>query len=114
MSREPRLYLEDILEAGRKIQGFCMGMDEGAFLGNDLVSDAVVRNLEIIGEAAKRVPGEWRAQAPEVPWREIAGFRDVIAHAYFGLDLGIVWRVVQEDLPQLLAATQRLLDSSDQ
>ena len=109
MSCDPRLYLEDILEAGEKILRFCGGMDESAFASNDQVQDAVLRNLEVIGEAVKRLPVAWTERKPSVPWRDIAGFRDVIAHAYFGVDLGIVWSIVQDDLNPLILAVLDLL-----
>jgi uncharacterized protein with HEPN domain len=72
--------------------------------------DAVVRNLEIIGEAAKQVPEEVRQQTPEVPWSKVAGLRDILAHQYFGVDLEIVWDVIQNKLPPLETAVRRLLD----
>ena len=110
MSRDPKLYLEDIVEAGGKILRFCEGMDEAAFLADEMAQDAVLRNLEVIGEAVKRLPTEWKDRAPEVPWRDIAGFRDVIAHAYFGVDLGLVWSVVMDDLGPLRGAARALLE----
>ncbi|HZU54067.1 MAG TPA: DUF86 domain-containing protein [Holophagaceae bacterium] len=109
MSRDPKLYLEDIAEAGGKIQRFCGGMDEAAFLADDMAQDAVLRNLEVIGEAVKRLPAAWKDGAPEIPWRDIAGFRDVIAHAYFGVDLGLVWSIVLDDLDPLMGAVRALL-----
>ncbi len=112
MSRDPKLYLEDIFEAGEKILRFCEGMDETAFVGDELVQDAVLRNLEVIGEAVKRLPSSWKEHAPGIPWRDIAGFRDVIAHAYFGVDLELVWSIVRDDLGPLMAAVQSLLEAN--
>ena len=110
MSRDPRLYLEDIIEACGKVQRFCEGLDESRFVADELLQDAVLRNLEVIGEAVKRLPADWKDGAPEIPWRDIAGFRDVIAHAYFGVDLGLVWSVVSGDLAPLMDAARRLLE----
>lgn len=101
MSRDPKLYLEDISEACVKIARFCEGMDETAFAADEMVQDAVLRNLEVIGEAVKRLPAAWKEAEPQIPWRDIAGFRDVIAHAYFGVDLGLVWSIVKCDLAPL-------------
>ena len=105
------LYLEDILEASGKILRFCEGLDDGGFLADEMVQDAVLRNPEIIGEAMKRLPEPWKTREANIPWRNIAGFRDVIAHAYFGVDLELVWSVVQEELPALMGAARRLRDS---
>ena len=110
MSRDPKLYLEDMAEAGAKIRRFCESMDEVAFLADDMAQDAVLRNLEVIGEAVKRLPAAWKDDAPEVPWRDIAGFRDVIAHAYFGVDLGLVWSIVRDDLGPMMTAVRALLE----
>jgi uncharacterized protein with HEPN domain len=79
------------------------------FLGSKLVQDAVLRNLEVIGEAVKGLDDATKARAPDVPWRRIAGMRDVLIHHYFGVDLESVWQVVETEVPRLIAATERLI-----
>ena len=100
-SREWRLRIEDMLEAIGRIEEFVLGMDREAFLKDRRTSDAIVRNLEIIGEAARNVPDDIASRHPEVPWKKAREMRNVLAHAYFGVDLPTVWRTIQEDLPPL-------------
>jgi uncharacterized protein with HEPN domain len=109
MSRDARLFLQDILESAAKTLAYTKGLSQEEFEANDMAYDAVLRNLEIIGEAAKRIPKEMRAGAPAVPWRMICGFRDHIAHGYFGLDNDAVWEVITDELPILLSEIDALL-----
>lgn len=109
MPRDPRLYLDDILEAIAKIQDYTTGFDYSRFAADGRTQDAVVRNLEIIGEAAGRLPEEVRAAAPEIEWRKIVGLRNVLAHEYFGVTLPMIWDVARNKLGPLEIACQRLL-----
>jgi uncharacterized protein with HEPN domain len=100
--------LQDIEEAADKIRRYTLGMTLSEFTANDLVFDAVVRNLEIIGEAAKGIPEDIRDRAPGIDWRRIAGLRDVLAHAYFALDDETLWDIVENKAPELLAQVRQL------
>lgn len=106
--RDVRLFLADMLDALEKIERYTAGLSHEEFWENDLVADAVVRNLEVIGEAARHVPVEARERFPEVQWRQIVGFRNVVIHEYFAVDLDIVWTVVKHHLPQLRAALKKI------
>ena len=99
--RDLDLLIEDILSAFRKIERYTAGMDPEGFRQDEKTVDAVVRNLEVIGEAARQLPEDFMARNPAVPWRQIAGLRNRIVHEYFGLDLDLIWEVIQHDLPQL-------------
>ena len=107
MSRDPLRtadYLRHILEAIARIQKYCDDMDEVAFLSSDLVKDAVVRNFEIIGEASKnieRVAPDFLALHPELPLSFAYDMRNVLAHGYYKVDLLVVWRTIERDLPYL-------------
>lgn len=101
MPRDSKVYLEDILEATRKITTYTGGLSRAAFLADDKTIDAVVRNLEVIGEAVKQLPDDLRAQHSAVEWKKIAGLRDMLIHEYFGLDAEIVWDIVQNKVPAL-------------
>ena len=109
MSRDWRLYLEDIERACEKVGRYTRGSDFDAFVADERTYDAVLRNLEVIGEATKRVPDSVRGQMPEIPWRAISGFRDFVAHAYFAVDDRIVWNAVQQEVPKLLVVVGTFL-----
>lgn len=109
MSRDWTFYLEDIRDSARKISEYSRGMTFESFRDNELVFDAVVRNLEILGEAAKHLPAEARALMPDVEWAKAAAFRDIIAHHYFGLNVEIIWDVVRNKIPGVLSASESLL-----
>ena len=99
--RDPFVLLEDILLAIQKIGRYTAQMDHEAFLRDELVIDGVARNLEIIGEAVRQLPEEFRRVHSQIPWTQIAGLRNRIVHDYFGLDLEIIWEIIQHDLPEL-------------
>ncbi len=108
-SRDWRLYADDIVEACEKVRRFIAGMSFESFASDERTRDAVVRNLEVIGEAAKNLPDEVIARASEVEWRKIRGMRDVLAHGYFGLELKVVWSTAITKLDALEKAVRRLL-----
>lgn len=110
MSRDYRLYLDDMRMAAEKVLRYTEGVDLAHFVDDDKTFDAVVRNLEVIGEAAKHVPAEVQVRYPEVTWRSIAGLRDIVAHEYFGIDEDILWDIVVNQVPQLLGQVKRILE----
>ncbi len=95
------IYSRHILDAIAKIEKYVAGLDQDQFSANDLVQDAVVRELEIIGEAVKRLSEPFKVKSPQLPWKAIAGTRDVLIHDYISVDAEIVWKTVQDDLPIL-------------
>jgi uncharacterized protein with HEPN domain len=111
--KDERVYLLHMLECAERIFEFTRGgRDE--FFADRKTQDAVVRNFEILGEAAKRVPEEARERASDIPWRQISGFRDVLIHQYEGIDLEQVWERVAQDLPSLHRALLGLLETSQE
>lgn len=99
--RKPDVYLQDILESIQQIEQYLDGIDENEFYQNPEKQDAVLRRLEIIGEAVKHISDDIRDQYDEIPWRKIAGMRDIIIHEYFGITLSMIWVVTQRELPDL-------------
>ena len=113
MSRSVSLRLADILEACDRVVDYTSGMSLDDFRADPRTADAVIRNLQIIGEAVKPLPEATRARDEGVDWRRIAGMRDMLVHAYFGVDLDLVWDVVETKIPPLRAAVRRLLDDPE-
>jgi len=107
--RKVQLFLADMLASIEKIERYTAGVDFERFTGDDLLVDAVVRNLEIIGEAARHIPEQVRQRYPEVPWQRVVGLRNIVVHEYFAVDVKIVWTIVRENLPGLKVALQRML-----
>lgn len=99
--RDYKLYLYDILEATGKIIAFTKGYNYKKFSMDDRTIDAVIRNLEVIGEASKHIPKKLKDQHQEVDWRAMMGLRNIIAHEYFGVDLRIIWKTARERIPEL-------------
>ncbi len=106
--RDWRLYADDIVSACTKIRRFVAGMTYEAFAVDERTQDAVIRNIEIIGEAAKNLPDEVIAKAPAVEWRKVRGMRDVVAHGYFGLDLKVVWSIATTKVDELERLVRKL------
>jgi uncharacterized protein with HEPN domain len=105
-------YLEDILDAISKIREFVGEMDYDSFSKDEKTTFAVVRALEIVGEASKHIPEDVRTAHSHLPWREMAGIRDKLIHDYFGVDLAVVWKTINEDLPALEPEIRSILSES--
>ena len=109
-NRETQLLLEDILEACQKILSYTGGMDFDDFVSDDKTIDAVVRNFEIIGEAANRVPEDFKSDHPEIEWRRIIGFRNRVIHEYFGINYEMVLNINEENVQELADLVQQAMD----
>ncbi|MCE5252541.1 DUF86 domain-containing protein [bacterium] len=111
MPRDYKVFLEDIIKASQNILDDTEGMTYAGFFSDRKTCDAVVRNLEIIGEAVKNIPESVRIEYPEIPWKRIAGLRDILIHEYFGVDKEIIWDVIQNKVPILEKAVRIILDT---
>ena len=109
MHRDFRVHLEDILGAIGKIKRYTKELSKQGFAGDDKTLDAVVRNLEVIGEAVKQLPADLRSREPGIDWQKIAGLRDILIHQYFGIDVDILWDIIQNKLPALEVSVSALL-----
>ena len=116
MPRDYRVYLGDMLIAAERIGSYASGLTYQAFRGDTRTIDAVLRNLEVLGEAAKQVPETLRSKHPDIEWRKLTGLRDILIHGYFGIDLDIIWDIVDTKLGPLteqLSALIRQLEDDE-
>jgi uncharacterized protein with HEPN domain len=111
-NRDLILLLEDMLESALKIKRYTANLDFDSFVGDEKTVDAVVRNFEIIGEAANRIDPEYRTKNPEIEWKRMRGFRNRIVHDYFGIDYEIVWAIIENDLNNLIEQIESLIPNS--
>ncbi|GBD97655.1 MAG TPA: DUF86 domain-containing protein [Nitrospirae bacterium] len=107
--RDYYLYLEDMVNAMEAIERFVKGIDFDEFQHNDMISSAVIRKFEIIGEAAKNVPETVRSKYPELPWKEMSGMRDRLIHFYFGVKYDLVWHTIKDIIPAAKSGILKIL-----
>ncbi|MBU0988050.1 MAG: DUF86 domain-containing protein, partial [Proteobacteria bacterium] len=113
MKKDPRVYLAQILERIDRIREYTAD-GEKAFFADTRTQDAVIRNFEVIGEAAKRIPDGYRNKHPSIPWRELSGFRDILIHQYEGVSIAEVWQIVETHLEPLRQAIASILPPLDE
>ncbi len=99
--KDPLIFIEHILESIGDIESFSHNVSKETLRKNREKLNAIVRSIEIVGEAAKNISGSFKAKYPEIPWKEIVGARDVLIHHYFGIDLNILWNIINKDIPRL-------------
>ena len=109
MKREVLLFINDILTSIKNIESFSKKLTKEKLLKDELYQSAIIRQIEIIGEAVKNIPESFRKKYYEVSWNKIAGMRDVIIHSYFRVDLDAVWNVIKRDLPDLKKKIEKIL-----
>ena len=114
MKREIGDYIQDISDAMNKAMEFVEGMEYEDFICDDKTIFAVIKAIEVIGEAVKNIPEDVKKDYPEIPWREMAGMRDKLIHGYFGVNLKRVWKTVKEEIPPLKPLFEKLLGSFKQ
>ena len=110
MKRNPKGYLADMYASMEKIEKYIFGLDAAAFASQDLVIDAVIRNLEIIGEAARNIPQELKDQHSDIAWKSMTALRNLAIHEYFGIDTSILWTIITRDLPGTKQQIHVMLD----
>lgn len=113
MNRDINLFIDDILQNIRDIESFSKGLTKDKFQNNKLKQNAIIRSLEIIGEAVKNIPDSFRNKHPDIPWRKIAGFRDILSHAYFGVSMDRVWNIIEKDLSGLKKEIEKIKINED-
>lgn len=108
MKKDPLVFIEHILECIELVEKYVTGHTKKAFKTSVQLQDSVVRRIEIIGEAVKNLPIGLKRKYPDIPWKQIAGMRDILVHEYFGIDLDLTWRVATKELPRLKKLVQKV------
>lgn len=111
MNKDPLVFIEHILDSINAINEYTKGLDKDGFSSSKEKQDAVLRRIEIIGEAVKNLPTEVKEQNPDIPWKQIAGMRDIVVHNYFGVDLDLTWKIVTKDLEELETKISAIKDT---
>ncbi len=101
MKKDPKIFIKHIIESIESIEKYTKGQTKENFPREKMMQDAVIRKIEIIGEAVKNLPSHFKKKYPKIAWRDIAGMRDILIHEYFGVNINVVWKTVQEDIPKL-------------
>lgn len=107
-------YLDDMIGFAEKVELYTGGLEQSAFIADGLPHDATIRNLELIGEAATHIPAGVQDLHPEIPWRQIIATRNRLIHAYLGIDEDTIWSIIQDDIPNLLAALRKMKETLTQ
>ena len=110
MKKNPKIFLQHIIECIEEIEKHIKGVSEKRFMDDVKTQDAVIRRIEIIGEATKNLPFGFKKKNPQIEWREIAGMRDKLIHEYFGVNIDLVWVVIKNDIPKLKKQISELLE----
>ena len=108
MHKNDLAYVEHILKCIKKIRKYTKGISKAEFSKNDLIQDAVIRNFEVIGEASKKVSADFKSVYYDISWKEISGMRDKLIHDYLGVDIDVIWKTIEKDLPVLLKELNKI------
>ena len=114
MKKDPKIFVEHILECIERIENYTEGATKETFLNSPQLQDAIIRRLEVIGEATKNIPQETKDTSPDIPWKRIASMRNILIHQYWGIDLNLTWTVATEEIPNFKKSILELKKSLEQ